>query len=143
MKIGDKNSMTNSKFCFQCEQTADCKGCNGIAEGCSKSANMSPLQQKLIGALIGLARIVDGNEGFITEDMNKLVIESLFLTETNINSDDGNIQKLIDRVHNEKNRLSPNCALCVSPCDRTADYDMKNLWNANKDICRLKTRIFV
>ena len=41
-------------FCFQCEQTAGCKGCTGNAGVCGKSAETALLQDKLTGALIGL-----------------------------------------------------------------------------------------
>ena len=42
-------------FCFQCEQTAGCTGCTGRAGVCGKSADVANLQDKLTGALIGLA----------------------------------------------------------------------------------------
>ena len=43
-------------FCFQCEQTAGCKGCAGKMGVCGKSADIADLQDRLTGALIGLAR---------------------------------------------------------------------------------------
>ena len=42
-------------FCFQCEQTAGCKGCTGRAGVCGKPADVANLQDRLTGALIGLA----------------------------------------------------------------------------------------
>ena len=42
-----------SMFCFQCEQTAGCKGCSGV---CGKKEDTADLQDKLTGILIGLAR---------------------------------------------------------------------------------------
>ncbi len=48
--------MTNSMFCFQCEQTAGCAGCTGCAGVCGKTAETANLQDELTGALIGLAR---------------------------------------------------------------------------------------
>ena len=53
--------MERKMFCFQCEQTAGCKGCTGAAGVCGKKADVAGLQDKLIGALIGLARATDGN----------------------------------------------------------------------------------
>ena len=41
----------------------------------------------------------------------------------------------------EKFNVVPDCAVCASPCGRTADYDMATIWNAPEDIRTLKTRI--
>ena len=38
-------------FCFQCEQTAACKGCTGKAGVCGKPAAVADLQDQLTGAL--------------------------------------------------------------------------------------------
>ena len=48
-------------FCFQCEQTAGCTGCTGKAGVCGKKSDTAGLQDKLTGALIGLARATDGD----------------------------------------------------------------------------------
>ena len=42
--------MTNSMFCFQCEQTAGCAGCTGCAGVCGKTAETANLQDELTGA---------------------------------------------------------------------------------------------
>ncbi|HIX92896.1 MAG TPA: hydroxylamine reductase [Firmicutes bacterium] len=128
-------------FCFQCEQTAGCKGCTGSAGVCGKSANTANLQDKLTGALIGLARAVEGNEELVTPDTNRLVLEGLFTTITNVNFDDESIAALTEKVSAEKSRFVPNCACCPSACSRTDDYDMKQVWEADEDIRSLKSLI--
>lgn len=133
--------MNNKMFCFQCEQTAGCSACTGNAGVCGKKADTAMLQDKLTGALIGLARATEGNEHNITETTNKLVIESLFATITNVNFNNETISALIDRVEEEKNRLVPNCALCTSSCGRNENYNMNELWNGNEDIRSLKSLI--
>ena len=75
-------------FCFQCEQTAGCAGCTGRAGVCGKKAETAQLQDKLTGALVGLARAVEGNEALVTKETDKLVVEGLFTTITNVNFDD-------------------------------------------------------
>lgn len=45
----------SNMFCFQCEQTAGGKGCEGLAGVCGKKADTANLQDKLTGALIRLA----------------------------------------------------------------------------------------
>ena len=131
----------NKMFCFQCEQTAGCKGCTGSAGVCGKSANTANLQDKLTGALIGLARAVEGNEELVTPDTNRLVLEGLFTTITNVNFDDESIAALTEKVSAEKSRFVPNCACCLSACGRTDDYDMKQVWEADEDIRSLKSLI--
>ena len=71
-------------FCFQCEQTAGCSGCTGARGVCGKTADVAKLQDKLTGALIGLARATDGNET-VTPETWRLLTSALFATLTNVN----------------------------------------------------------
>ncbi len=133
--------MENKMFCFQCEQTAGCKGCTGATGVCGKNSDVAELQDKLTGALIGLARATEGNEDSITSETDKLVLEGLFTTVTNVNFNPETITELIERVNAEKERLVPRCLSCDSECGRNDDYDMKNLWQADEDIRSLKSLI--
>ena len=83
--------MERKMFCFQCEQTAGCKGCTGAAGVCGKKADVAGLQDKLTGALIGLARATDGNTQ-PTDNTYKLLIKGLFTTITNVNFNESTIQ---------------------------------------------------
>ena len=114
--------MNRKMFCFQCEQTAGCSACTGSAGVCGKKADTAGLQDKLTGALIGLARAVEGNENLITEDTDRLVMKSLFATITNVNFNNETLLELIDRV-------------------KAAPYDMNELWDSNEDIRSLKSLI--
>ncbi|MGI6013890.1 MAG: hydroxylamine reductase [Oscillospiraceae bacterium] len=131
--------MDHTMFCFQCEQTAGGTGCKGKAGVCGKSANTAALQDALTGALISLAHACDNNQK--TEETDRLVLESLFTTVTNVSFNDETIQDLVDRVHAEKERIVPNCTTCMSRCGNTDDYDMNQLWNADPDIRSLKSLI--
>ena len=44
-------------------------------------------------------------------------------------------------VRAEKERLVPDCSKCPSPCGKTAEYNMQQLWNADEDIRSLKSLI--
>lgn len=132
--------MNHEMFCFQCEQTAGCTGCVGKAGVCGKTAGTAKLQDELTGALIGLARAADQNPDY-TPSMDSLILESLFAAVTNVSFDDDRLRGLISRVHDEKNRLVPDCQFCASPCGHNADYDMEQLWNAPEDIRSLKSLI--
>ncbi len=115
--------MDKKMFCFQCEQTAGCTGCMGSAGVCGKSANTANLQDKLTGALIGLARNCN-----VKGETTRLIIEGLFTTITNVSFNDKTLNEMIDKVHSFSGG-SEN------------DYDMNNLWDENEDIRSLKSLI--
>lgn len=133
--------MNNKMFCFQCEQTAGCTGCTGNAGVCGKKADTAWLQDELTGALIGLARAAEGNEDIVTKETDRLIIEGLFTTVTNVNFNNETLSAMIDRVHAEKNRLVPSCLTCASVCGRNDDCDMRTVWEAHEDIRSLKSLI--
>lgn len=128
-------------FCFQCEQTAGCKSCTGAAGVCGKKADTAQLQDELTGALIGLARAIEGNEDLVNERTYRLIIEGLFTTITNVNFDNNAIKKFIEHIELEKVRFTPQCIHCASPCGKNNNYDMQKLWNADEDIRSLKSLI--
>ena len=132
--------MDSKMFCFQCEQTAGGTGCKGNAGVCGKKYDIAGLQDKLTGALIGLARTTDGNTQ-PTENTYKLLIKGLFTTITNVNFNEETLNALIDEVHAEKEKIVPNCSTCGSPCGRNDDYDMTKIWDADEDIRSLKSLI--
>lgn len=120
--------MENQMFCFQCEQTARGTGCTGCAGVCGKSAAAAALQDKLTGALIGLARAA--KSGNVTRRTHRLVLEGLFTTITNVNFDVTTIQAMIDKVHAEKSAVGQG-----------DDYDVQQIWDDNEDIRSLKSLI--
>ena len=48
---------------------------------------------------------------------------------------------MIQKVRAENERLAPDCSECQSPCGKTDEYDMQQLWNADEDIRSLKSLI--
>ncbi len=73
-------------FCYQCEQTDTAK-----------------LQDELTGALVGLARAVDGAET-ISPRTSQVILKGLFTTVTNVNFDNAAIEKMIREVRAEKRK---------------------------------------
>ena len=124
-------------FCFQCEQTAGCKGCTGAAGVCGKTADIAGLQDELTGALVGLARAVMGQEEPVLPSTDKLVLEGLFTTVTNVSFNRETIQALIGKVNAEKEKLVSRGS---SP-KKAGNYDMKEMWTAQEDIRSLKSLI--
>ncbi len=131
--------MEKKMFCFQCEQTAGCTGCMGNAGVCGKKADTAGLQDELTGALIGLARACANNEK--TENTDRIILEGLFTTITNVNFNNETIEEMIRRVHAEKEAVSPGCSSCAKPCGQTEDYSVKEIWEADEDIRSLKSLI--
>ncbi len=132
--------MEQKMFCYQCEQTAGCTGCTGAAGVCGKDAAVAALQDELTGALIGLAKACGNNPK--TENTDRIIIEGLFTTVTNVNFNAETLTAMIQAVNEEKAKVVPNCSSCMSPCGNTSNYDMKNLWNEpDEDIRSLKSLI--
>ena len=133
--------MEQKMFCFQCEQTAGCKGCTGNSGVCGKQAGIAEMQDQLTGKLIGLARTIDGNEHLISHAANQVVREGLFATITNVNFDKEALSALLRRVDEVKRQIVPLCYECTSACGKNDDYDMEHLWTAGEDIRSLKSLI--
>lgn len=95
-----KIEKTEEMFCYQCEQRAGCSGCTGARGVCGKSSKTALLQDKLTGSLVALAEAV--GEQNVSEKTNRIMIEGLFATLTNVNFDDEALEKLIETALKEK-----------------------------------------
>jgi len=126
-------------FCFQCEQTAKSVGCHGSAGVCGKQSDTAGLQDKLAGALIGLAKAADDAEP--AASINKIIIEGLFTTITNVSFDNEAINKQILKTEMAKIELIKHCDDYSTQCEKNYDYKMTELWNADEDIRSLKSLI--
>lgn len=104
---------------------------------CGKQDTTAKLQDELTGALIGLAHAV--GEDKAEPETDRLMMEGLFATLTNVNFDDGSLKKQIDAVHRETEKYVPGCTSCREPCGRTSDYPMEKLWDDQEDIRSLKS----
>lgn len=125
-------------FCYQCEQRAGCSGCTGARGVCGKSSQTAALQDELTGSLIALAEAVGDQEA--TKETNRIMIEGLFATLTNVNFDDEALEKLIETVKKEKEVYASGCSSCQSPCGRMEVYEMEKIWKEpDEDIKSLKS----
>ena len=104
--------------------------------------NTTALQDELTGALVGLARAADTAPA-VSDATWRVMIEALAANSPAAACNEAEILSLIDRVHAEKFKVVPDCAICASPCGRTADYNMANIWNAPEDIRSLKVLILL
>ncbi len=88
--------------------------------------------KKILSALIGLAGAMSNNGR--TDTTDAVVMDTLISEK----SDDTDIEKAIEKIHNEKNKISPNCASCMNPCGNTSDYDMSHWHECGPEILRAK-----
>ncbi len=81
--------MENKMFCYQCQETAGCKGCTQ-AGVCGKKPEVARMQDLLVYVTKGLSCVAvrlreEGKE--VSEEVNHLVTVNLFTTITNANFD--------------------------------------------------------
>jgi hydroxylamine reductase len=86
-------------FCYQCEQTAQGKGCTSFGV-CGKNPEVAALQDLLIYMLRGLSQLsLEGKKvGFKDEQLNVFVCEAAFVTLTNVNFDPASIVDYINKA---------------------------------------------
>lgn len=81
--------METKMFCFQCQETAGCKGCTQVGV-CGKKPEVALMQDLLIYVTKGLSAVTtrlraEGKP--VSRDVNHRVTENLFITITNANFD--------------------------------------------------------
>ncbi len=83
-------------FCYQCEQTAQGKGCM-MAGVCGKDATTAALQDLLLAVTKGTAMYAHRARmlGSVDAGIDRNVIENLFTTVTNVNFDPNRLSALI------------------------------------------------
>src|SRR3712207_5652553 len=75
-----------SMFCYQCQETAGCKGCTSRGV-CGKTSDVANLQDLLIYVVKGIS-IYDlkaEEAGIKNNEVNKFIMDALFSTITNAN----------------------------------------------------------
>ncbi|MDM0477942.1 hydroxylamine reductase [Clostridium perfringens] len=85
-----------SMFCFQCQETAGCKGCT-VRGVCGKTEDVAKIQDLLIFVTKGLATVANEGRkvGIVDKKINRMIIDNLFITITNANFDFKAIEKRI------------------------------------------------
>ncbi len=93
-------------FCYQCEQTAQGKGCT-VSGVCGKQPETATLQDLLIYQAKGIGYLAHeaGKKGVKDESVDRFIIEALFTTVTNVNFDNQRIAELIYKGDQVKNVL--------------------------------------
>jgi len=86
-----------SMFCFQCQETAKGTGCT-IKGVCGKTDDVARLQDLLIYFTKGLSgyTVQAREQGIENDEINHFIMESLFMTITNVNFDK---KRFINQLH--------------------------------------------
>ena len=113
-------------FCFQCQQTAGNTGCvrTGV---CGKQPETAGLQDDLIYELIRLASAAH-IKNIRSKEKDRLLIDGLFTTLTNVNFDNEAIRAFIQRVKEESDSIGGGC-------------DLIDLWEGETDIVSLRSTL--
>lgn len=131
--------MEQLMFCYQCEQTAQGKGCTGKAGVCGKPHDVAALQDEVTGALIGLA--LAARDGGHTEKTDQIIAEGLFTTVTNVSFDQDALATMLAKIRAEKTAITEKCARCAASCDKFNEYDIAAIWQEDEDTRSLKSLI--
>ena len=100
--------MDNKMFCFQCQETAGCKGCTMMGV-CGKTPAVAAMQDLLIYVTKGVSAVTTRlrQEGStVAVEVNKLVTLNLFTTITNANFDQEAITAQITETLRIKEELA-------------------------------------
>ena len=99
--------MEQKMFCFQCQETAGCKGCT-MSGVCGKKPDVAAMQDLLVYVTKGISAVTTAlrQEGKqVSAEINHLITLNLFTTITNANFDKESIEARIRATLTEKDLL--------------------------------------
>ena len=101
-------------FCNQCEQTAKGIACTTLG-ACGKQANTAAIQDLVVFALRGLAltALEARAKGVVDPATDRLAVQALFMTLTNVNFDDAPLTQMVREVTAARNALAAKAGIGV------------------------------
>lgn len=124
----------NKMFCYQCQETAQGKGCSIIGV-CGKKPQTAALQDLLIYTIKGVSIFSSAlrklNSDIINNDINRYIINSLFITITNANFDDNAIIAEIQNGITLREKLKKHVNITEEEFNRFGQNIIS--WKANSD----------
>ncbi len=99
--------MENKMFCYQCQETAGCKGCT-VSGVCGKKPEVARMQDLLVYVTRGLSAVTTAlrRQGVtVPADVNHRISVNLFTTITNANFDRPVIEKKVEETLAVKKEL--------------------------------------
>ena len=99
--------MENRMFCYQCQETAGCKGCTMVGV-CGKKPDVAAMQDLLVYVSKGISAVTTAlrKEGKpVAAEINHMITLNLFTTITNANFDKASIEARIRATLDAKKEL--------------------------------------
>jgi hydroxylamine reductase len=124
-------------FCWQCEQTAQGKGCTRFGV-CGKTPQVARLQDLLVYASRGLSEVAQEakRRGITDEATDVFVCEVVFATLTNVNFDHENIisylKTAVEKRETLKTKLAAAAPTHLSPAANFSLADLGGHGRAGK-----------
>ena len=120
--------MENKMFCYQCQETAGCKGCTMVGV-CGKKPDVAAMQDLLVYVSKGISAVTTAlrKEGKpVAAAINHLITLNLFTTITNANFDKESIEARVRATLDTKKEL-------LSQLNSTANLPEAALWDGFGD----------
>ena len=120
--------MEQNMFCYQCQETAGCKGCTRVGV-CGKTPDVAAMQDLLVYVTKGLSAVTTAlrKEGkSVSAQVNHLITLNLFTTITNANFDKEAIVSRIRATLDTKQEL-------LGQLSDTANLPEAALWDGSGD----------
>ncbi len=120
--------MEHKMFCYQCQETAGCKGCT-MSGVCGKKPDVAAMQDLLVYVTKGLSAVTtqlraEGKD--VPHQVNHLITLNLFTTITNANFDKESIVARIQATLDTKERL-------LSQLNDAANLPLAAVWDGSGD----------
>lgn len=124
--------MEQKMFCYQCQETAGCKGCT-MSGVCGKKPDVAAVQDLLVYVTKGISAVTTAlrQEGKqVSAEINHLITLNLFTTITNANFDKESIEARIRATLTEKEALlaqvaDPSALPEAARWDGSGDWEEK------------------
>ena len=124
--------MEQKMFCYQCQETAGCKGCT-MSGVCGKKPDVAAVQDLLVYVTKGISAVTTAlrQEGKqVSAEINHLITLNLFTTITNANFDKESIEARIRATLTEKEALlaqvaDPSALPEAAKWDGSGDWEEK------------------
>jgi len=120
---------TNKMFCYQCQETAQCKGCT-ISGVCGKKPEVAAMQDLLIYVTKGLSAVTTALRAAgktVSKEINHLVTMNLFATITNANFDREALISSIEKTLAKKEKL-------LAELGSSENLPEAALWKDSRDV---------
>lgn len=123
--------MEQKMFCYQCQETAGCKGCTMVGV-CGKKPDVAAMQDLLMYVTKGLSAVTTALRGegkTVSAEINHLITLNLFTTITNANFDRESIEARIRATLDAKGELL-SCLKDTAALPEAALWDGSGDWQA-------------